>query len=39
MAGLTGKKITGGKIATIIALDPANFDYDKPQERVTPTDA
>lgn len=39
MAGLTGKKITGGKVGAIIALDPAAFDYNNVNGRVAPTDA
>ena len=41
MAGLTAKQIEGGKLQTIVVLDPAGplFSLDKPEERVAPTDA
>lgn len=41
MSGLAAKQIEGGKLHTIIVLDPAGplFSIDKPEERVAPTDA
>lgn len=41
MTGLAAKQIDGGKLDTIVVLDPAGplFSYDKPEQRVAPTDA
>lgn len=41
IAGLTAKKIVGGKVKTIVGLDPAGilFSKDKPDERIASTDA
>lgn len=40
-AGLTAKKIVGGKVKAVIGLDPAGplFSNDKPLERLASTDA
>lgn len=40
-AGLTAKKIIGGKVKAVIGLDPAGplFSIDKPEERLDATDA
>ena len=41
LSGLAGKKVTSGKVGTIVALDPAKpaFDINKPDERLAITDA
>ena len=41
IAGLSGKKIVGGKVKTIFGLDPAGplFDPNNPAQRLAATDA
>lgn len=41
ISGITGKKVTAGKIPKIFGLDPANplFSYDKVNERIATGDA
>ncbi|CAO1342795.1 unnamed protein product [Diamesa tonsa] len=41
VAGITGKRVTRGRIQSIFALDPANplFSLNAPDTRVAPTDA
>lgn len=41
MAGLAAKQVEGGKLETIIILDPAGplFTVEQADERVAPTDA
>lgn len=40
-AGLTGKRISGGRVQTVIALDPAGplFNTNAPNDRVANSDA
>lgn len=40
-AGLTGKRISGGKVQAVIALDPAGplFNTNAPNDRVASSDA
>lgn len=40
-AGLTGKKVSGGRVQTIIGLDPAGplFNMNAPNDRIADQDA